>query len=88
MDTKPLSEILLAVMAKATAQNPVDTERFCGQGTREQIETTLLDLYHAHKVACCKITTRGVERVVWWPVGYQPREYDISFGRRYKEQEV
>lgn len=60
---------LFSAMAGATSQNPVDISKLYPLGTVESVQVALLNLYRMQKVGCCKVTTRGVETIVWWPIG-------------------
>jgi hypothetical protein len=61
-----IKQQLLAAMAHATSQKPVETAKLYPLGERDQVEAALLELYRAHAVGCCKIIN-GSERIVWWP---------------------
>lgn len=74
-----LKDRLLASMASATSQNPMETELLYMLGTRKKVEASLMELYQEHRVGCCKITRKGVEIVVWWPVGATGAAH--SYGR-------
>jgi hypothetical protein len=58
---------MLDAMADATSQQPMDIAKLYPLGTVEAVQEALLSLYQAQQVACCKITKRGVETIVWWP---------------------
>lgn len=64
-----LKQAIRKALAGATSQTPVSTAPLYSLGSRRQVEAALMELYQAREAACCKITTRGVERIVWWPVG-------------------
>jgi hypothetical protein len=56
-------------LAGTSSQKPVDTDVLAKGHHRSRVEAALMELYQAQEVCCCKITTRGVERVVWWVGG-------------------
>ena len=66
---RDLKTKILTALEGSTSQNPVDIKDLYSLGTRQRISQALLALYEAREVSCCKITTRGEERNVWWRIG-------------------
>lgn len=63
-----LHEAILTKLEGSSSQNPVNTAKLYPLGTRKQVEAALTELYQARNIACCKITRRGEESIVWWTV--------------------
>lgn len=64
-----LKNEIRAALAETSSQQTVDTNVLATGHHRSRVEAALMELYSAQEVCCCKITTRGVERVVWWVGG-------------------
>jgi len=64
-----LKNEIRTALAGTSSQKPVDTDVLAKGHHRSRVEAALMELYSAQEVCCCKITTRGVERVVWWVGG-------------------
>lgn len=77
-----LKKKLRKALQGATSQTPVSTATLYKLGTHKQVEAALMELYQAREAACCKIIRKGVETVVWWPVGATGAAH--SYGRNGK----
>lgn len=64
-----LKNEIRAALAETSSQQTVDTSVLAKGHHLSRVEAALMELYSAQEVCCCKITTRGVERVVWWVGG-------------------
>lgn len=64
-----LRERILDVLAGSTSQKPVELHLFYRLGKTEDVQRTLLTLYHAQEVQTCSVTKQGTERSLWWIIG-------------------
>jgi len=61
-----LKTAIRKALAGSTSQQPVDVKKLYPLDTIETVQAALMQMYDQREVMCCLITTRGVQKSVWW----------------------
>ncbi|ADE10440.1 hypothetical protein [Sideroxydans lithotrophicus] len=76
-----LKSAIRTALVGSSALNPVDTEVLVKGHHRSRVEATLMELYQAREIGCCKIIKGSHESIVWWISGVIAGQ-DCYYGKK------